>query len=105
MLVILGNYQYSNELQNLWHCGEMVTAAVKLHSTNLELRFCADSNPASGALEIGEGENLLQWFLLEIRLNAFHRPTFPQKQLIIIIIIAVSLENPNNKLVIRKNCP
>ena len=32
---------------------------------------------------------LWQWFQLEIRLNAFHRSTIPQKQLIINIIIII----------------
>ena len=32
-----------------------------------ELRFCAGSNPARGVSDICDGENLWQWFRLEIR--------------------------------------
>ena len=55
----------------------------QLHLTNPELRFCAGSNPARGVSEIRDGEDLWQWFRLEIRLNAFRRSTIPQKQFII----------------------
>ena len=37
--------------------GKVITT-VKLHSTKLELRFCAGSNPARGMSEIRDGENL-----------------------------------------------
>ena len=51
-----------------------------------KLRFCAGPNPAWGMSEIHDDENLCQWSGLEIRLNAFRRPTIPRKQFIIIII-------------------
>ena len=60
----------------------MVITTAQLHSTKPELRF---SNPVRGGLEIRDGEDLWQWSLLEIRLNAFRRSTIPQKRFIIII--------------------
>ena len=56
----------------------MVITTAQLHSTKSELRFCADSNPARGVLEIRDGEDLRQWSRLEIRLNAIRRSTIPQ---------------------------
>ena len=67
--------------------GVVVITTAQLHSTKPGLRFCAGSNPARGVSEIRDGEDLWQWSQLEIRLNAFHRLTIPQKQFIIIIII------------------
>ena len=55
----------------LWHCGVMVITTAQLHSTILELRFCAGSNPAC-VMEIRDGEDLWQWSWLKIRLNVFH---------------------------------
>ena len=57
----------------------VVITNVQLHSTKLELRFCAGSNPACDVLEIRDGEDLWQWSRLEIRLNSFRRSTIPQK--------------------------
>ena len=51
--------------------------------------FCAGSNPDRDVPDIYDGENLWQWFRLEIRLNAFRRSTIPQKQFIIISIIII----------------
>ena len=65
--------------------GAVVIATTQLHSTKLEFRFCAGSKPAGGVPEILDGEDLWQWSRLEIRLNAFHQSTIPQKQFIIII--------------------
>ena len=59
----------------------------QLHSFKPELRFCAVLNTTRGVSVIRDGEDLWQWPRLDIRLNAFRRPTIPQKQLIIIIII------------------
>ena len=70
-----------------FRCGVAVITIAQLHSTKSELRFCAGSNPASGVLEIRDGEDLWQWSRLEIRLIAFRRSTIPQKQFIIIINI------------------
>ena len=70
-----------------WCHGVVVITTAQLHSTKPELRFCAGSNPARGVSEIRDGEDLWQWSRLEIRLNAFHRSTIPQKQFIIIFII------------------
>ena len=50
-----------------------------------ELRFCESSSPACGVLEIHDGEDLWQWYWLEIRLCVFHWSTIPKKQFIIII--------------------
>ena len=63
-----------------WRHGVVVITTAQLHLTKPELRFWAGSNPARGASEIRDGENLWQWFRLEIRLNAFCRSTIPQKQ-------------------------
>ena len=71
----------------------MATTTAQLHSTKPELRFCADSNPARGGLDIRDGEDLLQWSQLEIRLNAFRRSTIQQKQFIIIIIIIITRDS------------
>ena len=65
-----------------WRRGVVVITTAQLHSTKPELRLCAGSNPARGVLEIRDGEDLWQWFRLEIRLNAFRRSTIPQKQFI-----------------------
>ena len=63
----------------------MIITAAQLHSTNPELRFHAGSSPARGVLEIHNGDDLWQWFRLEIRLNAFLGSTIPQTRFIIII--------------------
>ena len=65
------------------------------YCTTSQLRFCAGSNPARGGSEIHDGEDLLQWSGLEIRLNAFRRSTIPQKQFIIITIIIIIIIFPN----------
>ena len=72
-----------------WRHGVVVITTAQLHSTNPELKFCADSNPARGVSEIRDGEDLWQGSCLEIRLNAFLRSTIPQKQFIIIIITII----------------
>ena len=59
-----------------WRCGVVVITTAQLHSTKPEVRFCAGSNPARGMSEIHDGEDLLQWSRLEIRLNAFRRSTY-----------------------------
>ena len=76
----------NKQRDHLWSRGAVVSTAAQLHSTKPELRFCAGSNPTPGVSEIRDGEDLWQWSRLEIRLNAFHRSTIPQKQIIIIII-------------------
>ena len=72
-----------------WCCGVVIITTAQLHSTKPELRFCACSSPARGMSEIRDGDDLWQWFRLEIRLNAFCRSTIPQKQFIIIIIAII----------------
>ena len=62
----------------------VITNAPQHHSTKLEPTFCAGSNPAHDVMEIWDDEDLWQWSQLEIRLNAFHQSTTPQKQYIII---------------------
>ena len=63
----------------VWRRGVVVITVAQLHSTKPELRFCAGSNTARGVSEIRDGEDLLQWSRLEIRLNAFRRSSIPQK--------------------------
>ena len=62
----------------------MVITTAHFYSTKPELRFCAGLNPVHGNLQIHDGEDLLQWSWLEIRLNAFSQSTIPQKQFITI---------------------
>ena len=73
----------------------MVISTAHLHSTKPKLSFCAGLNPACDVSEMWDGEDLWQWFRLEIRLNAFHPSTIPQKQfsIIIIIIIIIIISN------------
>ena len=89
---------HPSELQ-YFHDVVVITTA-QLHSTKPELRFCAGSNPARGVSEIRDGEDLWQWSWLEIRLNAFHLSTIPQKQFIIIIIIFIL----RSSFKIHRNC-
>ena len=42
----------------LWRRGLVVITSAQLHSTKLELRFCAGSNTGSGVLEFRDGEDL-----------------------------------------------
>ena len=42
----------------LWRHGVVVITAAQLHTTKLELRFCAGSNPARGVSVIHDGEGL-----------------------------------------------
>ena len=65
----------------------MVITTAQLHSTKPAVKFCTDLNRACNALDICNGEDLWQWSWIEIRLNAFHWSTIPQKEFIIIIII------------------
>ena len=65
----------------MWRRGVVVITTAELHWTKPELRFCAGSNPARGASEIRDGDDLWQWSRLEIRLNAFRRSVIPQKHL------------------------
>ena len=67
------------------HRGVVVITTAQFHSIKPEVRFCAGSNPACGMLEICDGDDLWQWYQLEIRLNAFYRSTILQKQFIIIM--------------------
>ena len=70
-----------------WHCSVVVITSAQLYSPRPKFKFYAVLNPARGVLEIRNGENLWQWPLLEVRLNAFCRSTKQQKQVIIIIFI------------------
>ena len=55
-----------------WHSGKVVITTAQHHSSKSELRLCAGSNSAGGALAIRDGENLcINWSQLEIRLNFF----------------------------------
>ena len=56
-----------------------------LHSTKPKLRcYAGSTNPALRVSEICDDDNLWQWSRLEIILNAFCRPTIPQKWFIIV---------------------
>ena len=87
------DYTHINGLNRTWRRGEqwtwrrgvVVITTAQLHSTKPELRFCVGSNPAGSVSEIRDGEDLLQWSRLKIRLNAFRQSTILQKQLIIMI--------------------
>ena len=73
-------YGYSHLFFFSWHYDVVVITTAQLHSTKPKLRHRAGSNPAC------------RRFLrprLEIRLNAFHRSTIPQKQFIMIIMIII----------------
>ena len=61
-----------------WGRGVVIITTAQIHSTKLQLKFCAGSNPARGLSEIRDGEDLWQWPRLEIRLNAFRPSTIPQ---------------------------
>ena len=45
-------------LIRVWRRGVVVITTAQLHSIKPELRFCADSNPTRGVLEIRDGEEL-----------------------------------------------
>ena len=70
---------------NAWH-----------HSTKAELRFYAGSNPVCAVTEVCEGENLLQWYQLEMRLNAFHRPTIPQNYITNTVSHSLTIQSPTS---------
>ena len=71
----------------------VIITIAQLHTTNPELKRSESSNPARGVSEICDGEDLLQWSLLEIKLNAFRRLTIPQKQYININELPHELSN------------
>ena len=54
------------------------------NSAKSKLHFCAGSN-LCGMSEIHDGEDMWQWFQLEIRLNIFCQSTILQRQFIITI--------------------
>ena len=58
-------------------------------TTSFNIHLCTSSNSACDEPEIRDYNNLWQWSLLEIGLNAFRLSTTLQKQLIIIIIITI----------------
>ena len=65
----------------------MVIAAAQPGSTNPKFKFGAGLNPVCSVSEVCDGRSLCQWFLMEIRLNAFYWSAIPHKQFIIIIVI------------------
>ena len=86
----LYNNSYRTWYKTLWRRrGVVVITTAQLPLTNPELKFCRCSNPAHDVSEICDGENLLEWSQLEVRLNTFRQSTIPQKQVIIIIIISI----------------
>ena len=52
-----------------WQIGVVDIIFVQLYSTNSDVRFCTNTNPTHNVLEVCNGDNLQQWFQLEIRLN------------------------------------
>ena len=89
---IINKYLYNNSYRTwyktLWR-GVVVITTAQLPLTNPELKFYRCSNPARDVSEICDGENLLEWSQLEVRLNTFRQSTIPQKQVIIIIVIII----------------
>ena len=80
----------SKKIQKVqWRRGVLVITIAQIHSTKLQLMFCADSNLLHGVSDIRYREDFWQWSRLKIRLNAFCRSIIPQKQFIIIIIIII----------------
>ena len=77
----------------MWRHGLLVIINEQFHSTKPELRFCAGSNPTRGVSEVSDGENLLHWLRLKMRVYVCRRSTIPKKQLIIIEIML-----DNNKI-------
>ena len=49
---------FYDSLADSWRRGVVGITTAQCHSTKLELRFCAGSNPACGVLEIHYGEDL-----------------------------------------------
>ena len=74
----IGSFTSIIQFHSLWCCGVMVIFTEQLHSTKSKLRFCAGTNPAPGTSEIRNGENLWQWFQLEITIKTFRHSTIPQ---------------------------
>ena len=84
----------SKKIQKVqWRRGVLVITIAQIHSTKLQLRFCADSNLLHGVSDIRYREDFWQWSRLKIRLNAFCRSIIPQKQFIIIIIIIIIIDH------------
>ena len=50
------------------------------------VRFAIRVGDSRFVSEIRDGEDLWQWYRLEVKLNAFRRSTIPQRQFVIIII-------------------
>ena len=55
-------------------------------------RFCTGLNTAHSVLHISDGEDLWQWFQLEIRVNTFCQSAILPKFIITFIIIIIPLE-------------
>ena len=64
--------------------------------------ICTGSSPTRDMSEIGDGEDLWQWFRLEIRLSTFRRSTIPQNQFFIIIIIIIIIKNIEAETVVSQ---
>ena len=75
-------FRISEVFRRVLRCGIVVITTAQPHSTGPELRLCAGSNHACCVSEIRDGEDLWQWYWLEIRLNAFRRSTIIRKQFI-----------------------
>ena len=52
------SYRRNSAENEKWCHGVMVITTAKLHSTKLELKFCAGPNPAHGVPEIRDAEDL-----------------------------------------------
>ena len=61
---------YAASVVTWCRCVVVITTA-QLHWTRPESRFFAGSNLVRDVSEIRDGEDLLQWFQLEIKLNSF----------------------------------
>ena len=72
------SYRRNSAENEKWCCGVVVITTAQLHSTKLEFKFCASSNPARGVWEIRDAEDLWEWSHLEISLNVFRWSTIPK---------------------------
>ena len=52
------SYRRNSAENEKWCCSVVVITTAQLHSTKLELKFCASSNPARGVGEIRDAEDL-----------------------------------------------
>ena len=84
--------------------GVMVTTTTYFIQQSVISGSAQAQNPACGVSEIRGGEDLWQWFRLEIRLNALFRSIIPQKQFIIIYASNQQIGHHTQKISNEKRC-